>query len=57
MYSDQDPERVMELLRGRGLDTSVEVGLITGTGLTNIAKEIESPLGIAHDVRHRRASG
>jgi len=44
MYSDQDPEKAMEFLRNRGLDTSVEVGLVTGTGLTNIAKEIENPL-------------
>jgi purine-nucleoside phosphorylase len=49
MYSDQDPEKVMELLRSRGLNTSVEVGLITGTGLTNIAKEIESPLEIQYE--------
>ncbi len=49
MYSDQDPEKVMEFLRGRGLDTSVEVGLITGTGLTNIAKEVESPLEVHYE--------
>jgi purine-nucleoside phosphorylase len=49
MYSDHDPEKVMELLRGRGLDTSVEVGLITGTGLTNIAKEIENPLEMQYE--------
>jgi purine-nucleoside phosphorylase len=49
MYSDQDPEKVMELLRSRGLDTSVEVGLITGTGLTNIAKEIENPLELPYE--------
>ena len=49
MYSDQDPEKVMELLRGRGLDTSIEVGLITGTGLTNLAKEIEDPLEVPYD--------
>jgi purine-nucleoside phosphorylase len=49
MYSDQDPEKVMEILRSRGLDTSVEVGLVTGTGLTNIAKEIENPLEIPYE--------
>jgi purine-nucleoside phosphorylase len=49
MYSDQDPEKVMELLHSRGLNTLVEVGLITGTGLTNVAKEIESPLEVHYE--------
>jgi purine-nucleoside phosphorylase len=49
MYSDQDPEKVMELLRVRGLETSIDVGLVTGTGLTNIAKEIENPLEMLYE--------
>jgi len=49
MHSDQDPEMVMEFLRKRGLDASIDVGLVTGTGLTNIAKEIENPLEALYD--------
>jgi purine-nucleoside phosphorylase len=49
MYSGQDPERVMELLRNRGLETSVDIGIVTGTGLTNITKEIENSLDVPYD--------
>jgi len=49
MYTDQDPEKVMDVLHARGLMASVDVGLVTGTGLTNIAKEIENPLEVPYE--------
>jgi purine-nucleoside phosphorylase len=49
MSSDQDPERVMELLRNRGLENSIDIGIVTGTGLTNITKEIENSLEVPYD--------
>jgi len=49
MYLDQDPERAMEILHNRGLDESIQVGLVIGTGLTSIAKEIVSPLEVPYD--------
>ena len=48
MFSDEAAERTMEVLRGRGLDTSVQVGLVTGTGLTNIANLTSAATTISH---------
>jgi len=49
MYSGQDSETVMELLRNRGLEASVDIGVVTGTGLANIVKEVENALDIPYD--------
>ncbi|MBV8963696.1 MAG: purine-nucleoside phosphorylase [Hyphomicrobiales bacterium] len=49
MYSGQDPERVMELLRDRGLEASIEIGIVTGTGLATILKEVENALEVPYD--------
>ena len=49
MYSGQDSERVMELLRARGLEASIDIGIVTGTGLANIVKEVENALDIPYD--------
>jgi purine-nucleoside phosphorylase len=39
----------MKLLRDRGLQSSIDIGLVAGTGLTNITKEIEKPLEVSYD--------
>jgi purine-nucleoside phosphorylase len=39
----------MELLRGRGLEASIDIGIVAGTGLSNIVKEIENALDVPYD--------
>ena len=44
MYSDQDPEKAMEFLRNRGLDTSVEVGSCVVRPPVRVRHAADAPL-------------
>ena len=39
----------MELLRARGLEASIDIGVVTGTGLANIVKEVENALEVPYE--------